>query len=173
MTEEKLDLYKTKEKSWMMVHFHGIVDLGKNADKKHAALGQSLRSIWDKTLEVDIKHFHGDKTIYNNLNNLAKYSTKGGQENLLYKIHFGWDSLITMERQMIKFDKKLKKKIIDKNDSVHSDDIAEYDDFVENTISLNMFEIDILCKSYNRLMDSNGSTWRDGYRFSYGRQVEM
>ena len=173
MTEEKRDLYKRREKCWMMVHFHGIVDLGKNADKKHNLLGQSLRAIWDKSLEVDIKHFHVDKTIYNNLNNLAEYSTKGGQENLIYKIHFGWDSLITMERQMINADKKLKKKLIDKTDSVHSDDTAVYDYFVENTLSLSEFEIDILCRSYNRLMDSNGSNWRDGYRFSYGRQVEM
>ena len=88
--------------SYALVHFHGIIDFGVNVEIKELRLRRASAEVWRGSYRVELMKFHSDKTVRNNLLNLSKYLVKGGNENLIYKIGFGWYSVEKMERQMLK-----------------------------------------------------------------------
>ena len=88
--------------SYALVHFHGIIDFGVNVEAKELRLRRASAEVWRGSYRVELMKFHSDKTVRSNLLNLSKYLVKGGNENLIYKIGFGWDSVEKMERQMPK-----------------------------------------------------------------------
>lgn len=88
--------------SMAMIHFHGLVDFGMSAEKKCSDLGKASRSLWGKPYQVEIKKLFSTKPLKQNLKGIAQYLTKGGNENLIYKIGFGYDIDDKINRQLLK-----------------------------------------------------------------------
>ena len=150
-------LFKDGVESFALVHFHGVVDLGMDADEKHQTLSDKSRYFWDHSYQVELKKLHADKTIGKNLANIAKYLVKGGNENLIYKIGFGYDTAEKLETQMLKAGKKKLG--------------ADFDGFV-NEMSLTMEEVRVLGTALDKLMGSKGSkNLRNGYLWKSGQRV--
>lgn len=148
---------RQKSDSYALVHFHGVVDLGNSSDEKMEKLRKASSRSWTGKYQVELTGFHSDKTVQKNLENIAKYLVKGGNENLIYKIGFGWDSVESMERQMAKQGKKL----LD----------SDFEGF-ENELSLTAGEIKVLGTALDKLMGSTSSkNMRNGYLFRHGQQL--
>ncbi len=144
--------------SHALVHFHGVLDLGMDSSEKHDAIAQRAKQFWEKSYQVELKRFHSDKPVSKSLANIAQYLVKGGNESLIYKINFGWDSVQEMERAMMK---KGKDKLG-----------ADFEGF-ENELSLSIEEVKVLGSVLDKLMGSTGSkNLRNGYLFKYGQQVK-
>ena len=77
-----------------------------------------------------------------NLEDIAAYLTKGGNENLIYKIGFGYDNAEKLERQMLKAGKTAKQ--------------GDYAG-IENEMSLTITEIKFLGEAINQMMERTGS----------------
>ena len=88
-----------------LVHFHGVIDLGKHhSDAKESIVKKTLVTAWNGSYRVEMKglseQFGGNKKSVNaNLKHISRYITKGG--NLLvkgkmymrYKVAFDQDDL--------------------------------------------------------------------------------
>ena len=134
------------------------LELEDTFEEKHQILFAKLKHWWDKLYQIEIKKFHSDKLVKKNLENISWYLVKGGNENLIYKIGFGYDEAEKLERQMLKSGKKLLG--------------ADFEGFV-NEMSLSMEEIRVLGTAIDQLMGSTGSkNMRNGYLFKYGQQIK-
>ena len=145
----------TNSGSMALVHFHGVIDFGQGAERKSEELGKASRKVWEQPYQVQIKRMYVTQSVRQNLKGIALYLTKGGNENLIYKIGFGYDSEDKINRQLVKSGKaKLE---------------ADYEGF-ENEYSLSLYEIEVLGKAIEQLMDRTGSKMRNGYLYRYGQQ---
>ena len=92
-----------KTKSMILVHCHVVVDLGKDharnlellADKKKRELSWKTSGY-----QVEIKGLFKNRTAAKNLNAIATYVTKGGNENLRYSAGFGRDLAEDLEAKI-------------------------------------------------------------------------
>lgn len=142
--------------SFALVHFHGIVDFGKNASRKIYALEAASKKIWNKKFQTEIDGMYKDNTIGKNFKQIANYVCKGGNESLAYQIGFGRQSAERLERQMLKQGKtKLG---------------PDFEGF-ENELSLTFDEIQVLGNALDQVMARRGSrNMRNGYLFRYGQR---
>ena len=79
--------------SGVLVHFHGIVDLG-NSLLREEQLRKNTKKItaWQRSpYQIEIKRLFKDRTVQQNLRDIANYITKGGNERLRYNAGFGRD----------------------------------------------------------------------------------
>ena len=88
-----------------LVHFHGVIDLGKNISEERVGLiRNALQTCWKGSYRVEMKalseEFGGkQKSINANLKHLARYITKGGnlmvdgKTHMRYKVAFDQDDL--------------------------------------------------------------------------------
>ena len=77
----------------VLIHFHGVVDLS-NSLLQSDELRTKFLAIehWRKSdFQVQLKAFYGNRTLAENLDGLASYITKGGNETLRYNLGFGRD----------------------------------------------------------------------------------
>ena len=93
------------EDSIALVHFHGVIDLGKNSSEKRAGLiRNALQTGWKGSYRVEMKalseEFGGkQKSVNSNLKHIARYITKGGnlmvdgKTHMRYKVAFDQDDL--------------------------------------------------------------------------------
>ena len=81
--------------SGVLVHFHGIVDLGgRNSRLREDQLRERTKAIaaWQRSrYQVEIKRLFKEKAVRQNLRYIASYITKGGNERLRYNASFGRD----------------------------------------------------------------------------------
>lgn len=81
--------------SGVLVHFHGIVDLGGgNSLLREEQLRARFKQIaaWQRSsYQVELKRFYKKPTVAKNLKDIAAYITKGGNETLRYNAGFGRD----------------------------------------------------------------------------------
>lgn len=153
---EEKSLYKSGATSFGLVHFHGIVDVGSGGEENAKKLEEIARGYWKAKHAVNLKRLYSNKTVQKNLRDIARYLTKGGNENLIYKIGFGYDTQEKLDRQLLKSGKaKLE------------DDYAGF----ENEMSLTVPEIEFLGQTIDRLMSKTNSTHRNGYVFRAGQQL--
>ena len=152
----KPNLFDKRVNSFALVHFHGIVDFGVDSDEKEVVLREKMKRWWYKPYQIELKSFHSDKALKTNLENIAKYLVKGGNESLIYKIGFGYDEAEKLERQMLKAGKNTLR--------------PDFEGFI-NEMSLTIEEICFLGGVIDRIMNSSGGkNWRNGYIFKYGQQ---
>lgn len=153
--KEERSLFKKNISSYVLVHFHGIVDLMSFADKTERILLEAAKKEWNGQYRVELKKLFSTRSMRSNFHHIAKYLVKGGNENLMYKIGYGYDTEDAMNRHLIKTGKATMD--------------ADFDGF-ENEMSLTVKEIEVLGKSIHDLMNSTGSSMRNGYLFKYGYQ---
>ena len=81
--------------SGVLVHFHGIADLGaRNSLLREDQLRKGMKKIaaWQRSpYQVEIKRLFKDRSVQQNLRDIASYITKGGNERLRYNAGFGRD----------------------------------------------------------------------------------
>ena len=92
-----------KTKSKILVHCHAVIDLGKYpARNLELLLDKKKREpSWNTTAyQVEIKGLFKNRTASKNLNAIAAYVTKGGNENLRYSAGFGRDLAEDLEAKI-------------------------------------------------------------------------
>jgi hypothetical protein len=79
--------------SSVLVHCHVVVDMGKNAEFNEAELRKRIkrRGCWNERWQLEIKSLFKKRSVAKNLNAIAAYVTKGGNENLRYNAGFKRD----------------------------------------------------------------------------------
>lgn len=155
LPHEEKTLFREGIQSYALVHFHGIVDFGNEAERKIDEFKQHCKWWWSGAYEVELKSLFEKNSVRKNLCALASYLTKGGNENLIYKIGFGSDSEDKINRQLLK---KGMAKVED-----------DYEGF-ENEFSLSIQEIKVLGSVIDKVMNRKNSKLRNGYLFKYGQQ---
>lgn len=159
MPDEGKSLYKTGIGSYALVHFHGVMDVGANGDEKIAKLERDCKRFWNARYMLQVKGLYSTKTVKRNLSDIAAYLTKGGNENLIYKIGFGYDAEDKIQRQLLKAGKATK-----------AGDYAG----IENELSLTIAEIKFLGEAINQMMERTGSkNLRNGYLFKHGQPQKL
>lgn len=159
MPDEEKSLFKTSLSSYALVHFHGIMDIGANGDEKVTKLKRDCARYWNANYMVQVKGLYSTKTVKKNLTDIAAYLTKGGNENLIYKIGFGYDKADDLERQMLKAGFTAKE--------------ADYAG-IENQMSLTIPQIKFLGEAINQMMERKGSrNLRNGYLFKHGQPLKL
>ena len=145
-----------QDRSLALVHFHGVVDFAANVEGKLKTISNASRSIWREAYQVEFGRFHSNKNVSENLNFIARYLVKGGNEALIYKFGFGWDKVERLETRMLKSGK-----------------VAMGSDFegYVNDMSLTKTEIAVLVRTIDRMMGSSGSNMRNGYIWKHGQQI--
>lgn len=133
-----------------LVHFHGIVDLGKDAVVMEQRIGHMLRQSWKGSWCVELKRLFAKLSVRKSLSNLAGYMTKGGNDTLRFRKHFGNEFPEAMELSMVKHG--------------HAES-GEYDDH----LGLSIGEVSVLVKVYDALMRRNSTS--DGYLFLGGEVI--
>ncbi len=76
----------------VLVHLHGLVDLGMNSSLRDGQLRSSLGGNWSWRLapyQIELKRLFGDRPLSENLRDIAAYLTKGGNDTLRYNAGFG------------------------------------------------------------------------------------
>lgn len=155
MPAEEKSLYRTGITSYALVHFHGVIDLGTKGEENRQAIEVACKRYWSAKYAVEIKSLYSTKTVKKNLEDIAAYLTKGGNENLIYKIGFGYDVEDKIQRQMLKAGKAAKS--------------GDYSG-IESELSLTIGEIEFLGKAINQMMERTGSrNLRNGYLFKCGQ----
>lgn len=144
-------------KSYALVHFHGIVDVGAGGEVRAQKIRDECERYWKESYQVEVKRLYSNKTLNKNLKDIAAYLTKGGNESLIYKIGFGYDEEEKINRQLVKSGRATMEK--------------DYAGF-ENELSLNVAEIKFLGATIHRLMMRTGSkNLQNGYLFKGGKQL--
>jgi hypothetical protein len=94
---------KSKSLTRVLVHCHVVVDLGKNPDLTEDRIRKLInrRGYWNKSkYQVEIKTLFKDRAVSTNLNKIASYVVKGGNENLRYNAGFGRDLAEDLEAKI-------------------------------------------------------------------------
>jgi hypothetical protein len=84
----------TQQHNGVLVHFHAIVDLVTNSSLREEWLRKRAAKIvaWQRSpYQVEIKRLFKDRTVMQNIRDIASYVTKGGNEKLRYNAGFGRD----------------------------------------------------------------------------------
>jgi hypothetical protein len=149
-----------------LVHLHGIVDLGPwYAEGKEDLLAKELRWEWRGKYRVEVKgtfsrYYDGRAIpIRRNLEKIANYMVKGGNEDLRYSARFG--------REVLEDGSPLAANLLD-NRMKKGAGNARYneDATVEDFLSLTIHEIQVLVSVIDRLM---GKRKREGYLIKHGK----
>lgn len=156
-TPSLYDERKEQPSSSALVHFHGIIDFGMNADAKEKKLKSECKKYWSEAYQVEFDRLHKDKKLNASLQYLAEYLLKVKDNITRYKIGFGSNSYERLEAKMVKAGKK------------HLGSDYEGD---EDSFSLSFDEIRVLDNALDRLMARTNSTHRNGYQFRFGQQVK-
>ena len=93
MLQEANGAVEFKQDSAVLVHFHGIVDLG-NWTLREDQLRSRLAKVtaWQRSpYQVELKRLFNDQGVKTALRFLASYFTKGGNDQLRYNLGFGRD----------------------------------------------------------------------------------
>jgi hypothetical protein len=156
-----------RDDSVALVHVHGIADLGPWVDKegREKWLARVLRSEWEGEYRVEVKQtFSNYKNgreirIRTNLEKIANYMVKGGNEDLRYSARFGRATLEDgSPLQADELDHKMKKGA---GNARYNENAS-----VEDTRSLTIHEIQVLVSVIDRLM---GKGKREGYLIKHGK----
>jgi hypothetical protein len=92
-----------KSVSKILVHCHVVVDLGKDFTKNEEALRRlcAKEGSWKRSkYQVEIKSLFKNRKMSQNLQAIAAYVTKGGNENLRYNAGFGRDLAEDLEAKI-------------------------------------------------------------------------
>ncbi len=86
----------------VLVHSHVVVDLGSDHENAEAELRRRIqrRGCWRKKYQLEIKGLFKSRKVADNLDKIASYLTKGGNENLRYNAGFGRDLAEDVEAKM-------------------------------------------------------------------------
>lgn len=86
----------------LLVHSHVVIDLGPDHENAEAELRRRIqrRGCWSKKYQVEIKGLFKSRKVVDNLDKIAAYLTKGGNENLRYNAGFGRDLAEDVEAKM-------------------------------------------------------------------------
>ena len=174
-------LQTTGKEHLALVHFHGIVDVGPNAAITEKQLQKVLRQTWQGSWCVELKCLFTEFSKRKNLSNLAKYVTKGGNEDLRYQTQFGKRPLeaeelewaLSIEKSLRGMTKDEQKKLVMMPPAALELTMAkqgyaksgEYDDH----LGLSVGEVAVQVHVYDALMRRNSA--RDGYLFLGGTVV--
>jgi hypothetical protein len=92
---DALDAADQHGSSRALVHFHGIVDLNDgNSSLRLEALRERTREIagWQRSpYQIELKRLFRDQTVLQNVQEISRYLTKGGNGKLRYNAGFGRD----------------------------------------------------------------------------------
>ena len=144
------------DRSLALVHFHGVVDFGAKIENKIKTIKSASKAIWREAYQVEFGGFHSNKSVSSNLKFIARYLVKGGNEALVYKFGFGWDTAERLEARMLKSGKAAMG--------------TDFEGYV-NEMSLTRDEIGVLVRTIDRMMGSSGSNMRNGYIWKHGQQI--
>lgn len=90
---ESVPTVGSKQDSAVLVHLHGIVDLGNstlNEDQLRSRFAKV--TAWQRSpYQVELKRLFEKRTVRQNLRDIASYLTKGGNDQLRYNAGFGRD----------------------------------------------------------------------------------
>ena len=91
--ERLQEVQSTTDGSRVLVHFHGIVDLGNSLLREDQLRDRfSKVSAWQRSpYQIELKRLFKDSTVERNLRGIASYVTKGGNDQLRYNAGFGRD----------------------------------------------------------------------------------
>lgn len=87
----------------ILVHAHVVVDLGADTDSNEAEIRKRMKQVrrWSRSsYQVELKKLFREKSAAKNLNAIAAYVTKGGNENLRYSAGFGRDLAEDLDAKM-------------------------------------------------------------------------
>jgi hypothetical protein len=93
----------SKSLTRILVHSHVVVDLGKIPEITEEEIRKRIKSkdYWSKSkYQVEIKGLFKNRAISTNLNKIAAYVVKGGNENLRYNAGFGRDLAEDLEAKI-------------------------------------------------------------------------
>jgi hypothetical protein len=93
----------SKSLTRVLVHCHVVVDLGKTPEATEEEIRKRIRSkgYWNKSkYQVEIKGLFKNRAVSTNLNKIAAYVVKGGNENLRYNAGFGRDLAEDLEAKI-------------------------------------------------------------------------
>lgn len=154
LPQQEKGLFKSNAASFALIHFHGVVDFQNYSEDKIDTFIKSSKRWFPGKYAVELKKLYSTTTMRKNFKHIAKYLVKGGNENLIYKIGYGYDTEDAINRHMIKRGKTTAD--------------ADFDGF-ENELSLTIAEIEVLGRSIHKLMLSSGSkNMKNGYLFKHG-----
>ena len=154
ITPTELDglVVRNAEGTKALVHSHLLVDVRGKADEFEAQLKKMTP--WRKTgYQVRLEPLHSNKSLWNNLDGIAKYGTKSGNETLRYKAGFGRDLSEDLDAKMFKGSKTGKR---DRGGET-----------LEDERSLTVGEVAFLNEAYERLMTLRRD--RRGYLIRAGK----
>ncbi len=154
-----------------LVHFHGVIDLGRNHEQLMDFIPLRLRSESKWSIaghQVQIKALTDvrggkRKTVQKNLEHIARYITKGGnmlyQDNnyFRYKLSFDQDDL-DPELEMIA---QGHRSLSESNSTIRQESKEEG---IENDLAMTYNEVAYLAQVVNKVMEINRT--RDGYVLS-------
>ncbi len=87
----------------VLVHCHVVVDLGKTPEATEEEIRKRIKrkGYWKKSkYQVEIKGLFKNRAVSTNLNKIAAYVVKGGNENLRYNAGFGRDLAEDLEAKI-------------------------------------------------------------------------
>jgi len=93
----------SKSLTRILVHCHVVVDLGKTPEATEEEIRKRIKrkGYWKKSkYQVEIKGLFKNRTVSTNLNKIAAYVVKGGNENLRYNAGFGRDLAEDLEAKI-------------------------------------------------------------------------
>lgn len=160
--------------SRVLVHIHALVDFGTDTDSNIAAFKKAISYVEEWKLhstQLDVKSLYSTRSYRENIKTLCRYMTKGGNEELHYKLFYGRDKDIFIEEEYLAaiyrfpFDTKgmKRREIINLRNAMY-DDIA-----FENNRHLTHAEIRFLNDLNNAGMRLSNSRNRTGYLFTIGK----
>ena len=172
-------LQATGKERLALVHFHGIVDVGTNAAITETKLQKALRQTWQGSWCVELKCLFTEFSVRKNLNNLAKYVTKGGNEDLRYQKQFGTRLLESEELEwFLSVEKSLKDMSKEDQEKLRVMRTPEALELAmakkgkaksHDHLGLSIGEVAVLVHVYDALMRRNSA--RDGYLLLGGSVV--
>ena len=130
----------------VLVHSHSVIDLGADYEANEIKLRKLLNRTYPKAYQVELKNLFRNRTTAKNLEAIAKYVTKGGNETLRYNAGFGRDLGSDLEAKIWR--KGSGKK-------------ARRGETVEDERGLTVGEVQRLNELYRSLMDTRSD--RRGY----------
>lgn len=100
---EGLHVAEGKEATKVLVHCHTVVDLGQEVEKNLEEIKRRIKhyGFWNTArYQIKFDSLFKAKTTANNLDKIAAYVTKGGNENLRYNAGFGRDLAEDLEAKI-------------------------------------------------------------------------
>lgn len=147
-------------KSWVLIHFHGLVYLSEcvdGIDTLHERVAKKLRRHWKLPYAVELKKTFEKQSVRTKFAKIANYITKCGNEHLRYETRFG--------RGMA--EAEVEHRALWKRGCRGIDAVDGEEDSMEDTIGLTVGEVEALGKAIDRLMKRNHRG--DGYVLQIGR----